>query len=174
MHIEEVCDGKADCIDKSDENKTMCLAWQCPSNRIKCANNIQCIDKSSICDGYENCNDKSDELCDNPCLKKQLKNKSIIRKCSEDNTLCIPVEQFCDRVIDCPDGSDEAGCSCEDWSMNKCSIGETNLCIYKHWILNKSMIPLCVQVYEEVINMQEKQMSHHSGLLASLHMLHYI
>ena len=51
---------------------------------------------------------------------------TIIRKCSEDITVCIPVEHYCDRVIDCPDGSDEAGCSCEDWNMYKCSIGETD------------------------------------------------
>ncbi len=77
--------------------------------------------------------------------------------------MCIPVEDYCDRILDCPDGSDEAGCSCEDWNMYKCSIGESNLCIYKHWIQNKSLNPLCVQVYEEVIKMQQKQISHYPG-----------
>ncbi len=127
--IGEVCDGRADCNDESDENEIMCHSWQCPSNRIKCANDMQCINISHVCDGNENCRDKSDELCYDPCLKRHLKNKSIIRKCPEDRTKCIPVEDYCDRVLDCPDGSDEAGCSCEDWNMYNCSIGESNLCI---------------------------------------------
>ena len=72
----------------------------------------------------------------------QLKSNSLIRKCSEDRTVCTPVESYCNRIAECPHGSDEASCSCRDWDMYECSIAGTNLCIYKHWIQNSSIQPL--------------------------------
>ncbi len=68
------------------------------------------------------------------------------------SSLCAPVERYCDRVADCPHGSDEAGCSCEDLDKYECSIGRTTLCVYKQWINKLSMDSPCKEIYEEVFN----------------------
>ena len=81
-----------------------------------------CVHHSKICDGDPHCSDKSDEMCKASCLKSPLKYNAIVTKCQEDEAVCIPVDQICDRVIDCPQGSDEANCSCEDWEMHQCTV----------------------------------------------------
>ena len=163
-HIWEVCDGNADCNDGSEENKDMCLTWQCQANSTKCANDIQCIDVSDICDGFENCLDRSDEMCGDSCLQKPPDGNAIIRTCSEDSSVCVPVERYCDRVADCPDGSDEAYCSCEDWDMYECSIGENIICIYKQWVHNESKHILHGRICENILNLQQNQILTYSGL----------
>ena len=97
-------------------------------NERKCANRFQCISESDICDGVQHCKDNSDELCSDSCLKKLLGGKTIIRKCLEDSSVCVPVEKYCDRVADCPYGSDEANCSCEAWDMHQCHFGGSSMC----------------------------------------------
>ena len=80
--------------------------------------------------------------------------------------MCVPVERYCDRVLDCPDGSDEADCSCEDWNMYECSIGEINVCIYRQWMDdNKSLDSLQGQMCEDVIKLQQSQIKNIAGWL---------
>lgn len=55
----EVCDGRNDCIDGSDE--VNCTASACPSYKYPCASRNQCIYKSWVCDGEADCRDGSDE-----------------------------------------------------------------------------------------------------------------
>ena len=135
-----VCDGKTSCNDGSDEDGQLCRTWSCLNGTTKCADDIQCISNSEICDGFKDCRDRSDEMCKESCLKQPLYDKSIVRICLEDSTVCVPVERYCDRVADCPDGSDEADCSCEDWDMHKWRHEGINMCIYKQWINNESLV----------------------------------
>ncbi len=125
------CDGKIECSDGSDEN--LCEDYVCPIGATKCANQIQCIDKSMICDNYIDCLDGSDELCTALCLAKPITQKTIVRKCIEDSSVCFPIDKICDGVADCPDGSDEADCGCEDWDMHICQIDDHPMCAYKEW-----------------------------------------
>ncbi len=59
-----------------------------------------------------------------------------------DPSVCVPVYWLCDGVAHCPDASDEAGCSCEDWGLVECT-GKDNStqCMPEHWALHDH--PLC-------------------------------
>ncbi len=66
-----------------------------------------------------------------------------VRKCAEDNSICVPMNKHCDRMADCPLGSDESDCSCTDLDMQYCKINEARLCIFKDWEMDKISIPIC-------------------------------
>ena len=83
--------------------------------------------------------------------------------CSEDSTVCVPVERYCDRVADCPDGSDEADCSCEDWDMYGYRLEGIIMCIYKHWIQNIS-VDLLIDEISDVVIEQRWQLFKYQGL----------
>ncbi len=131
---ESLCDGKANCLDLSDEQDGTCIEHQCLPGFTKCADRKQCIQTIHICDGTFHCFDVSDEQCDASCLQQPLDdNKAIIRKCAEDPGVCIPVDQYCDRVADCPVASDEADCSCEDWGLMTQYSEGIRMCHYPEW-----------------------------------------
>ena len=48
--------------------------------------------------------------------------KPIVRQCQEDRSTCIPEKKYCDKMADCPLGSDETGCNCTDLDMHECMI----------------------------------------------------
>ncbi|XP_039253082.2 low-density lipoprotein receptor-related protein 6-like isoform X1 [Styela clava] len=60
--VGEQCNGKADCIDGSDERNCPCA-----ENQFTC-NNRHCISNKLKCDGVDNCGDASDEDCPNTTL----------------------------------------------------------------------------------------------------------
>ena len=134
------CDGVPVCNDKSDEDPAICSQYTCLPGYTKCADNLQCIRKRDICDGRVHCNDASDELCFDPCLKIPFshREKSIIRRCPEDYSVCLPVEQYCDGIAQCPDVGDEiqSSCACEDWGLHSCQIeGHDQLkCLNTKWL----------------------------------------
>ncbi len=132
------CNGKKDCKDGSDE--MMCHQYDCTEGLRKCADNLQCIKETEICDIDSHCNDGSDELCAATCLESKLTNtsKTIVSRCSEDSRKCFPIERYCDKIADCPHGSDEAdsNCKCEDWGMHECQIDMVALCIYPEWLIH--------------------------------------
>ncbi len=129
----DVCDGRINCKDGSDERD--CLNIKCFPGGRKCANKMECVLEDDICDGIADCLDGSDELCAAPCLQGNLHHNTIVKKCSEDNTICFPIEMFCNNVRDCPQGSDEtdSSCTCEDWGLHQLQLAGSHLCVYREW-----------------------------------------
>ena len=112
-------------------------------NHTKCADGLQCIEKKSVCDDKKDCNDKSDERCEDSCNRQGVKGKYIFRKCPEDSRECIPVQQFCDGIAQCPDAGDElqSNCTCEDWGLLSCKEKdhEVTKCLDTHWVPGETL-----------------------------------
>ncbi len=135
------CNGITDCQYGSDE--TNCDGFICLPGQRKCADNRQCVADEDICNDITNCRDASDEFCNAMCLPEYMNLECFIgRRCSEDKAICFPVEKFCDGVIDCPLGSDEADsdCTCEDWGLHECKLNGQMMCVYNEWIADGIII----------------------------------
>ncbi|KAI4503887.1 hypothetical protein M0802_001290 [Mischocyttarus mexicanus] len=110
VHKNAFCDGKMDCIDRSDE-MMIC----------SCANYLKLTSPERLCDGKRNCLDKTDELpmmC--PCKDNSF-------RCPGPNAteICIPQEFVCDEQQDCPGNEDEMECKkIEPFKNNSSNIGE--------------------------------------------------
>ena len=58
----------------------------------------------------------------------------ILQKCIEHNKICLPVFWYCDGVSDCPLGTDEIGCSCEEQNLVSCLTAENiTICMPASW-----------------------------------------
>ncbi|XP_064862187.1 low-density lipoprotein receptor-like [Oncorhynchus nerka] len=110
---QQMCDGKAQCQDRSDEMDCFKPTKSC---RHRCDNNSRCIPETFLCDGERDCSDGSDEEgCDSnkalppvlPTLAQTCTSPSV--RC-RGSTLCISQTQLCDTLKDCPDGFDEESC----------------------------------------------------------------
>ncbi len=69
----------------------------------------------------------------------------IVRICTEDSTVCVPVDKYCDRMADCPLVSDEADCSCTDLHMHECTVKKATLCIFEESIMHDEMDEIICQ-----------------------------
>lgn len=57
---EQLCNGRFDCDDGSDESSELCSNEGCAITEMRCANN-KCVPKSKFCDQINDCGDHSDE-----------------------------------------------------------------------------------------------------------------
>ncbi|XP_071144358.1 very low-density lipoprotein receptor-like [Mytilus edulis] len=116
MRIRKIqrCDGHFDCKDGSDEEETMCLAYECINDDyVKCKDGLQCVNRGFLCDGdvKSDCRDKSDE---DEYFCRANKCKTFHISCNDDLT-CVSVTSMCDGHNDCKDKTDENPDFCKDF-----------------------------------------------------------
>ncbi|XP_034487199.1 modular serine protease-like [Drosophila innubila] len=74
----QICDGKRDCADGTDESVDLCAYSDCPLNSFRCENGA-CINSNGFCNREIDCADGSDEipdLCRKPIPKIKESNDS--------------------------------------------------------------------------------------------------
>ena len=100
----QLCNGKIDCFDKSDE-----IQYQHGFKCVAIDSDRKCVlPQPNLHDDYAQCRDKSDLCKNNSCFK------------CFDRRLLISSKQVCDGVFDCYDWSDE--CLCEKYlDLNLCN-----------------------------------------------------
>ncbi|KAH8284750.1 hypothetical protein KR054_000535, partial [Drosophila jambulina] len=111
IELDQLCDGRANCLDASDETKAMCEKVWCPGYGFRCSYGA-CVASTAVCDGTRDCVDGSDEelwLCRAQMQQANCDNWELY--CSSGQ--CMPYSKLCNGIQDCPSGDDELDSLCE-------------------------------------------------------------
>ncbi|MCJ8742663.1 hypothetical protein PDJAM_G00084880 [Pangasius djambal] len=107
----QLCNGKLDCPDGSDE--LSCIDSCQKMGDFLCKDRKKCIERYLVCDGRSDCTDGSDEVdCPAAAMPKNAAalNCRLGSKLCKDGSDCVMYTHVCDGEVDCKDGSDEEGC----------------------------------------------------------------
>lgn len=110
LEASQKCNGKVECLDKSDETDCTKDESKCAATEFKCRSGNQCIPVGQRCDSHFNCDDRSDEV-DCTEVEKKEHCKSTEMRCP--SGFCVDVTQRCDGHDDCGDGFDERSDLCK-------------------------------------------------------------
>ncbi|XP_050433383.1 low-density lipoprotein receptor-related protein 1 isoform X2 [Adelges cooleyi] len=113
----------------------------CSSNEFTCSS-FDCIPFENTCDNIPHCQDESDEDI-KYCATRSCPDDFFA--CQDLLNRCFPKERKCDGHIDCFDGSDELGCTCQNTTYFRCKSGE---CIAPNLRCDKD--PDCSDASDEI------------------------